>query len=265
MNKMIVPHNEQFDIDLQIDIDIEKTRIGFITGAGVSVGSGLPTYYGKNGHYTKLSERPEDILNVHNMRYRPEKIWDAIGSITKQGLMAQPNISHKTIAKIQTLVKESQVLTQNVDNLHKKANSQNIIDIHGTGEYCYCSNCAKEFDIVRVKTTEVLPSYKEGSAPLCPKCEKPAMVPDIVAFGDEINHDKYYEIIRFYSKPVDIVFVTGTQISFGYIEAALYDAKKNNKDVIIIDINPDLTHSNPYADYIFHESCDNFFNRLKIF
>lgn len=264
MNKIVIPKNNQFDMDLTIEINSDTTRFGFITGAGASVGSGLPTYYGKNGYYTNLSTNPEDILNKHNMRNHPEKIWDAIGKLTKQGLMAQPNITHKKIVELQSIAKDSQVLTQNVDGLHTKAGSHNIVNMHGCAKESYCSSCANEHDFFLVETKTVLSSYKEGSAPICPKCKQAKMVPNIVSFGDNVNEDDYWKVLNFYSKPVDVCFVIGTQVSFQYIEMALYDTREKNKQAIVIDINPDSNHYNPYADFIFHETCDEFFKRLII-
>lgn len=262
MSSITIPKNKKFKTDIKIPIDMEKTRIGFVTGAGVSVGSGLPTYYGLDGHYTSLNEKPEDVLNEHNMRHNPPMIWDAIGQLIHQGLLAQPNISHKTIASIQKMVNNSQVLTQNVDGLHKKAGSTNIIDMHGLASRCYCSNCKKSLELILMQTKDVLPSYRKGSAPICPKCNKPAMVPDIVAFDGLVRGEDYLAVNSFYSEPVDICFVVGTQVFFPYIEMALYDAKQKNKNALIIDINPDPYYQNLYADYIFRESADSFFERI---
>lgn len=259
--KITLPNDNGTDFKLSLT---EESRIAIITGAGVSVGSGLPTYYGKGGLYTGLDERPEDILNAHNMKENQYKIWDAITPLIDKGLSAKPSISHLKLAEIQSFVKDSAVFTQNVDPLHKKAGSKNITQIHGNAEECVCYKC-KSMGTHTVKSmVDVLPELEKGKAPKCNVCDTRSIVPDIVAFGQMLSEDTLYKMYDFFSKPVDLIIVVGTQLSFEYIEYMFYDAKKHNPDVKVIDINPDAQHDNCYATKIFNQNSDTFFEKVKI-
>lgn len=259
-----IPTNEQFDSPLQFEIKKESSRIAFITGAGASAGSGLPTYYGENGLYTNLKENPEDILNDYNMENNPSKIWDAIGELVIKGLSLKPTETHNKIAEIESHALESLVFTQNVDMFHKKAGSKNVIQIHGAAENCKCNDCRFLGRSGILKTEDIIHSLKNNKTPICPFCRTVNVVPDIIAFGQMIDEDKIHLKDQYFSKPVELCFVVGTQLHFQYIQDALHDVKSYNEKAIIIDVNPDPNYDNPLADYIFRENADDFFKRIAL-
>lgn len=256
MDKLIIESK-----DRNIELNIKGNRIAFITGAGVSVGSGLPTYYGKNGTYTKMKRRPEDVLSAFNMEYHPERIWNEISGLFLQGYNAPASLTHKKIADIESMANESLVLTQNVDMLHEKGGAKNIIHIHGSMEHSICRNCKPTNGGV-LKTVNIFHSLEKDKTPECPICLTRNVIPDIVPFDGMFNEDNYYGMLNYFAKPIDICFVLGTQLQFPHIIGLLYDVRNRNPNAIIVDVNPDLKHINHYADYIFNETCDQFFNRL---
>ena len=119
----------------ELKINLEQSRLLFLTGAGLSTGAGLPTYYGTDGAYTNMDVKPEDIINQYNMDNHPYKIWDSISDLILAGTKAEPTVSHLRIAEIEKHAKECLVFSQNVDDLHCKAGTKNIIQIHGRGKY----------------------------------------------------------------------------------------------------------------------------------
>lgn len=246
-------------------IDVSDTsRIAFITGAGVSVGSGLPTYYGKNGVYSNLGERPEDVLNAFNMKNNPHLIWNQIKDLIVRGFAAPASISHTRIAEIEKLAGECMIVTQNVDNLHEKGGAETTLHIHGAAEYSYCHACRDIGSNELFHTIDFIDSLDTDKAPKCPTCGEHHIVPDIVPFYGEFNPVIYNKMNAYFHKPVDVCFVTGTQLHFPYIETLLFYIKQLNPNAIIVDINPDVDYINEYAQYNFKETSDNFFNRILI-
>ena len=264
-NKLTMLLRKNYSIS--IDLDSEQSNCLFITGAGISVGSGLPTYYGENGTYTNLKKSPSQIINQSNMDIHPHKIWDIITPLLKQGINAEPSISHYKIVEIEKCCVNSLVYTQNIDSLHKKAGSNNIVPIHGEAEYSYCRNCHNMFGEKQayIKTTLLLDTYQSGECPKCPKCKYKKVRPNIVPFYGNINENLYNKTIDFVkNNKIDVCFVVGTQGVFNYINDPLYDIRSLYPECIIIDINPDPNFINSFADFNIKMSSDEFFNLLTI-
>lgn len=253
-------------IKIQDETQIElskETRIAFITGAGVSVGSGLPTYYGGNGAYDNLSKKPEDILSIENKRNNPGVIWDEISSIIEIGIEARPCLSHKVIASMQNLVKDSLILTQNVDGLHIKAGSKNVIEIHGKGREVYCTECSKKHPKTILSIDQIdLKNREIGKAPECPSCNEKAIVPNVVMFGELLADSDVFRVYDALESPFDYVFVIGTQKQFPYIDLFIHYALKSNPKCQVIDVNPDEQYSNHDADINLKTTSDEFFGLI---
>lgn len=246
-----------------INID-KKSKIVFVTGAGVSVGSGLQTYYGKDGAYTNLSKKPEDIINPRVMRHSPNVIWNEMAELIKRGFSAPASITHKRIAEIESLAEESMIVTQNVDELHEKGGAKNVLHIHGNAAHCYCMKCEDNNNHDRYYTVDLFNGKKSDRAPECPKCGEHNIVPDIVPFEGSFNPITYNKMIGYFYAPIDVCFVSGTQMQFPHIESLIFSVRSRNPDAIIIDINPDVDYHNDYADYNVKESSDSFFDNLEI-
>ncbi len=152
-------------------------RIVLLTGAGVSVGSGLPTYRGPGG----LWER-EDIAWIVEARSLPGSLpalWRLYSQRRGHALQAVPNSAHTAIAALQNARPDAVTLfTQNVDGLHQRAGSPDVTELHGSAFRTRCTNpaCA-------------LPPFADDrrydAVPLCPRCQSP-LRPDVVLFGETL-------------------------------------------------------------------------------
>lgn len=264
MTKITLPFNEKYNISPTFDLD-NNSRVLILTGAGASVGSGLPTYHKKteeenNGFYT--NKEPEKILNDYNMYHHPEIIWQFIKDLLIQGLDSKPADTHKHIANFDNFTKETMVFTQNVDNLHKKAGSKNIVPIHGEGEYCVCYNCTNRTNNFKVPVKDILDQL-ESNAPKCPKCND-ILRPDIVPFEGMYDLQKMQRIETFLNEPVDLCFIVGTQMHFPYIQGVVEQAKRINAKLNIIVVNPDPDFRFYLADFHYNMNSDYFFNDIII-
>ncbi len=156
----------------------EFHHIVILTGAGVSVGSGLPTYRGPGG----LWER-EDIAKLVEARHLPGSLpglWRLYSERRRVALAAAPNPAHAAIASLQNSRPEAVTLfTQNVDGLHQRAGSPQVAELHGSAFRTRCTNpnCA-------------LPPFGDtrsyDAVPLCPQCRSP-LRPDVVLFGETLS------------------------------------------------------------------------------
>ena len=133
----------QIDKSLLDKLNGSKSIV-FFTGAGISAESGIPTFRGKDGIWNKL--RPEELANFDAFIRNPEMVWEWYNHRKKIIHESQPNAAHRTISEVQNYFDEVTVVTQNIDNLHRKAGSKNIFELHGNIERNYCINCKEYYN-----------------------------------------------------------------------------------------------------------------------
>lgn len=209
--------------------------IAVITGAGISHESGIPTFRGKDGLWRNY--KAEDLATPTAFLRDPKLVWEWYEM--RRGIIKQanPNPAHYTLVEIEEFFEDFLLITQNVDGLHEKAGSQNIIEIHGNIWRGRCIICGyKEF----------LNTPLEKIPPLCPKCNS-LIRPDVLWFGetyDEILLKKIYD----YIKKTDLLLVIG---SSGYVSLPVYLAREAHLNgSFIIEINPEFSEYSYYTDYV---------------
>ena len=156
----------------------DYSNIVVLTGAGISVGSGLRPFRGPGGiwveHNVALYGTLEGLVS------EPEKVWQLFGPMRQVIAEAKPNPGHLALAAFEAGLREDQnflLVTQNVDGLHQRAGSRNVVELHGTMSRTRCSSC----DIAAFEDTM---AHTE-SLPLCPACGQP-LRPDVVLFNEFI-------------------------------------------------------------------------------
>jgi NAD-dependent deacetylase len=216
----------------------QAERLLFITGAGMSADSGLPTYRGIGGLYEGVETAEgmsiEEALSGTTMRRDPALCWKYIMQIEKACRGAEPNAGHRAIAALQRRFAEVWVLTQNVDGLHREAGSAQVIDIHGDVRKLACMACTWR---------RAVTDYAELSCPpRCPECD--AIVrPEIVLFGEMLPLDKLAVLQRELERGFDAVFSIGTSSVFPYIAQPIIEARF--RGALTVEINPgdsEVTH-----------------------
>lgn len=206
----------------------------FITGAGISVESGLPTYRGVAGLYNEPDEETglpiEQIVSGHMWKQRPDFVFTHLKQIADACSGAEPNDAHKLIAALERKLDRVWVLTQNVDGLHHRAGSNNVIAIHGDAFTMDCT--ASPEHQWRVE------DYSEfgDTSPVCPTCGSMGR-PAVVLFGEMLPEDeveKYRQEITV--KGFDLVVSIGTSHQFHYIDTPVEKAPEWG--ALSIEINP---------------------------
>ncbi len=153
-------------------------KIVVLTGAGVSVASGLGTYRGPGGLWEK--EDLAKYTHVAMMHADPRGMWKAFGPLRQSACEAEPNAAHFALAALEKKLLTSQrfqLATQNVDGFHQMAGSSNVIELHGNLRFSRCSN--RDCDLPRFEDEEA----HLDELPLCERCGE-FIRPDIVLFGE---------------------------------------------------------------------------------
>ena len=206
----------------------------FITGAGISADSGLPTYRGIGGLYedaiTDEGFAIEDALSGDMLRDRPEVCWKYIHQIERACRGATWNRGHEVLAMMEARYERSWVLTQNVDAFHRRAGSKNVIEIHGDVHRLICTRCSYR-DHVEDYAALSIP-------PRCPDCG--AIVrPEVVLFGEMLPETAIAALERELDRGFDLVVSIGTTSVFPYIAAPVMLARRAGRDTV--EINPGMT------------------------
>ncbi len=219
---------------------LKSRNILFVTGAGVSADSGIPTYRGIGGLYEqKCTEEGlsiEDAISSETLTHHPEITWKYIAQIEKSQRSATFNTAHQIISDMEKQFDRVVVFTQNIDNYHQKSGSSIVINIHGDLHEIYCPKCFYE-TYVKDYSELVLP-------PIC-QCGH-VLRPNVVLFGEMLPLDKVEQFEDEEAKGFDIVFSVGTSSVFPYITAPVREAKRHK--IPTVEINPSETSISNIVD-----------------
>lgn len=217
-------------------------RVLFITGAGISADSGLPTYRGIGGLYhDRLTDDNlpiEEALSGAMLNRAPQITWKYLKQIEETCRGARYNDAHRIIALLEDHCNVC-VLTQNVDGLHRAAGSRNLIEIHGDLHDLYCRACGYRVTVSDYVALDIPPP--------CPQCRKGLLRPDVVLFGEYLPEDKLERLYAELAQGFDMVFSIGTTSVFPYIAEPVRAAWR--ADVPTVEINPGTTAVTPYVEY----------------
>ncbi|MGM0547763.1 MAG: SIR2 family NAD-dependent protein deacylase [Bacillota bacterium] len=193
------------------------------TGAGVSVESGVPPFRGENGLWNEYDPK---ILDLRNFYKSPEASWVIIKEIFYDYFgKAEPNKAHQVIARLEKDGHLETVITQNIDNLHQEAGSQNVLEFHGNSRFLICNECGKRYKLTKELLSELPPK--------CKKCGE-VLKPDFVFFGEAIPEEE--EKLSFAeAEKADLFILIGTT---GEIQpASLIPVVAKSKGAKILEIN----------------------------
>ena len=196
--------------------------IVFFTGAGISAESGIPIFRGKDGIWNKL--KPEELANFDAFLRNPQMVWEWYKHRKQIINESKPNRAHVTIAETQNYLSNIVVVTQNIDNLHKRAGSKIVYELHGNIERNYCIKCRTFYN------GEI--EFIDG----IPKCKCGGLIrPDIVWFGEFLPQDQFNASEKA-SEECDVFFVIGTSAVVYPAASLIYTAKTSKAYLIEVNI-----------------------------
>lgn len=222
-------------------------NIVFFGGAGVSTESGIPDFRSVDGLYNqKYDYPPETILSHSFYLYHTEEFYRFYRD-KMLALDAEPNMAHKKLAELEQNGKLKAVITQNIDGLHQKAGSKEVLELHGSVHRNYCQKCHKLYDARYILESEGIPTCECGGK----------IKPDVVLYEEGLDSRTLQKSIEYISN-ADILIIGGTSLAV-YPAAGLIDYYRGNKLVLI---NKSATPMDSRADLIIHESIGKVFGTL---
>ena len=230
------------------EITDNSNNIVFFGGAGVSTESGIPDFRSVDGLYNqKYDYPPETILSHTFYRSRPEEFFrfyqDKMLCLT-----AEPNAAHLKLAQWEREGKLKAVITQNIDGLHQKAGSKEVLELHGSVLRNYCEKCGEFYDAEYMQ--------KANGVPRCEKCNG-SIKPDVVLYELGPDQDILGSAIQ-YIRAAEVLIIGGTSLVV-YPAAGLIDYYRGNK---LIVINKTPTGRDHMADLVIQESIGKVFASL---
>ena len=226
---------------------INSKKIVFVTGAGISQESGIPTFRGKDGHWRKHD--PMKLATIDAFFDDPSLVWEWYEDRRKNILSAKPNEGHFAIANMEKF-RDVVVLTQNIDGLHQAAGNTpgKVIEIHGTIHYVVCMSCKK-----RTRMKDELTRVSSGeSDPSCLECNG-ILKSDTISFGQSLDETKIAMAFD-YVKNSDLLLCVGTTLQVFPIAGAVDVAKAASAQLIIV--NNQATQYDDVADGVLRDSIN---------
>ena len=225
----------------------ESNRIVFFGGAGVSTESGIKDFRSVDGLYNQKFEYPPETIISHSFYERRPEYFFRFYREKMLPLDYEPNITHKVLARWEQEGKLSAVVTQNIDGLHQKAGSRNVLELHGSVLRNYCTRCRKAYRAEFVRDADGVPRCSCGGT----------IKPDVVLYEEGLDQDTIEKSVMAI-RQADLLVVAGTSLTV-YPAAGLINYYRGNRLVLI---NRDETPYDRYADLVFHESLGDIFSQL---
>lgn len=222
----------------------ESSNIVFFGGAGVSTESKIPDFRSTDGLYNQQYAYPPETILSHTFYMRkPEEFY----RFYRNKMLfpeAEPNRAHKALAKLEAEGRLKAIVTQNIDGLHQKAGSREVMELHGSVLRNYCVRCGKFHGIETIL-------YSDG----IPKCECGGTIkPDVVLYEEGLDQHTLERSV-YYISNADVLIIGGTSLTV-YPAAGLIDYYKGNKLVLInksvtsMDQRADLVISGPIGEIL---------------
>ncbi|MBQ1411536.1 MAG: NAD-dependent protein deacylase [Oscillospiraceae bacterium] len=225
----------------------EAQHMVFFGGAGVSTESGIPDFRSVDGLYNQKFKYPPETIISHSFFERdPEEFFE----FYKEKMLPlgfEPNITHKVLARWEREGKLAAVVTQNIDGLHQKAGSQNVLELHGSVLRNYCTRCHRSYSAEFVKNSKGVP-----------RCDCGGVVkPDVVLYEESLDQDVMGRAVMAIAE-ADLLIVAGTSLTV-WPAAGMIRYYRGKRLVLI---NRDETPFDSEADLVLHESLGDVFRAL---
>ncbi|MFH1861428.1 MAG: NAD-dependent deacylase [bacterium] len=224
---------------------LNRGAVVAFTGAGISAESGIPTYRGAGGFWTKYD--PDKYASIDYFYQDPSYYWrffqDTRGPLLHE---AQPNPGHKALATLEAQGKLLTVITQNIDGLHQAAGSKRVIELHGSSRSFSCMKCRQPYSL------EVVERFLETELP--PRCSgcRGIIRPDIVFFGEMLPPGAIESAFDF-ARRASLLIVVGS--SLVVYPAAQVPSLAKDCGARLAIINDESTPLDSYADWVIHDKA----------
>ena len=227
---MVFPSDKISDqVDLASKLIANADYCVALSGAGISTQSGIPDFRSPgSGLWNKYS--PMEVATLSAFRYDPNRFFDWLRPFVSNIFQAAPNSAHIALAKLEESKHLKCVVTQNIDALHQKAGSKNVIELHGTYQTLTCLGCFEQFPADQDLLNWII---EHASAPSCSKCGG-LLKPDIILYEEQLPKEKWNqakkEIIQ-----CDLLLILGSSLTVTPACDLPYIVLKKGGNVVIIN------------------------------
>ena len=238
------------DIDTFLDLVKHSDNIVFFGGAGVSTESGIPDFRSTDGLYHQHYKYPPETMLSHTFYEQHMDEFYRFYRDKMLALDAQPNMAHIKLAELEQAGKLKAIVTQNIDGLHQKAGSKNVLELHGSVHRNYCQHCHKLFSAEYIKNSTGIPH--------CDDCGG-TIKPDVVLYEEGLDNDTVQQAL-YYISHADMLIIGGTSLVV-YPAAGLINYYHGHKLVLINKSSSDMDSR---ADLVLHEPIGQVFAKITL-
>lgn len=225
----------------------QSNYIVFFGGAGVSTESGIPDFRSVDGLYHQKYAYPPETILSHSFFIKKQKEFFEFYREKMIFTDAQPNMTHIKLAQFEAEGKVKAVVTQNIDGLHQKAGSKNVLELHGSVHRNYCMKCGKYYGIEAVLGVDGVPACGCGGI----------IKPDVVLYEEGLNEDIMSKAVQHISN-ADMLIIGGTSLSV-YPAAGLVRYYKGDRLVLI---NKSTTPYDRYVNLLLQNGLGEVFSQV---
>lgn len=228
----------------------QTNNIVFFGGAGVSTESGIPDFRSKDGLYNQKYKYPPETILSHSFFMNNTEEFFIFYKDKMNSLNFEPNITHKKLALWEKEGKLKAIITQNIDGLHYKAGSKNVLELHGSIMRNHCMKCG------RVHSAEYVFGCK--SIPICQRIRCEGIVkPDVVLYEEPLDDEVVLKAVDYIAK-ADLLIVAGTSLTVFPASGLINYFRGDN----LVLINKDETPFDNRADLVINESLGEVFKKI---
>lgn len=211
-------------------VDLLKVaqHVVVLTGAGSSTPSGIPDFRSAgSGLWTRYL--PMEVASLTSFRQNPERFFEWLRPLASHMLNAEPNASHVALAELEKMGYLHTIITQNIDGLHQRAGSQQVLEVHGTLNTLTCIGCYQQYP-----TDAFIDDYLDhGNIPYCHECQR-ILKPDVVLFEEQLPAETWVQA-RQAALACDLLVVAGSSLQVMPVAGLPMKAIENHADVIVIN------------------------------
>ena len=222
-------------------------NIVFFGGAGVSTESGIPDFRSVDGLYSQKYDYPPETILSHDFFIKNTSQFYRFYREKMLFPDAEPNDAHRALSELEKKGKVRAVITQNIDSLHQKSGSRNVLELHGSVHRNYCMKCSRFYDLEYIMNSRDIP-----------RCECGGIIkPDVVLYQEGLDNDTIEKAIRYISQ-AEMLIIGGTSLGV-YPAAGLVDYFRG-KDLVLI--NQGATSRSCRASLVIERKIGEVFSNL---
>ncbi len=226
-----LPASIQDGIQFAAELLRKSKHTVVLTGAGMSTPSGIPDFRSE-GTGLWSHEEPLEVASLSTFRQHPERFYEWFRPLASQIFEARPNQAHFALAELERSARLNAIATQNIDMLHQKAGSTNIMEMHGTLATLSCTQCFQKVDSLPY----LKPFAEEGKIPACARCGS-VLKPDVILFGEQLPQKAWYDAQRS-SRACDLMIVAGSSLEVMPVAGLPMQAIDRGAHLLIINNSP---------------------------